>query len=90
MYEVFDSFSLVHTWDTMHGHDERRFEEALAEVVHDPLFSPDAMGDYIRRNRADPTWGATEAHIEAVIGRLVARATERQVEIVSRMGRQAH
>ena len=85
MYKVFDSFCRIHTWDTMHGHDERRFEDALAEVVHDPLFSPDAMGDYIRRNHADPMWGATDAQIEAVIGRLVARAAERQAEIVSRI-----
>ena len=90
MYKVFDRFCRIHTWDTMGGHDERRFEEALAEVVHDPLFSPESMGDYIRRNYADPMWGATEAHIEAVIARLVARATERQAEIVSRIGRQAH
>ncbi len=90
MYEVFDRFCRVHTWETMHGHDERRFEEALAEVVHDPLFSPDAMGDHIRRNHAEPIWPKSEAHIEAVIGRLVARATERQIEIVSRIGRQAH
>jgi hypothetical protein len=38
LYEVFDRFCRVHTWETMHGHDERRFEEALAEVVYDPLF----------------------------------------------------
>lgn len=90
MYEAFDRFCRVHTWETMHGHDERRFEEALAEVVHDPLFSPDAMGDYIRRNHAEPIWPKSDAHIEAVIARLVARATERQIEIVSRISRQAH
>lgn len=90
MYEVFDSFCRVHTWETMHGHDERRFEEALAEVLHDPLFSPEAMGDYIRRNHAEPIWPKSDAHIEAVITRLVARATERQMEIVSRISRQVH
>lgn len=90
MYDVFDRFCRVHTWETMHGHDERRFEDALAEVVHDPLFSPEAMGDYIRRHHAEPIWPKSDAHIEAVINRLVARAAERQVEIVSRISRQAH
>lgn len=90
MYEIFDSFCRVHSWETMHGHDERRFEEALGEVVHDPLFSPDAMGDYIRRNHAEPIWPKSDAHIEAVIARLVARAAERQIEIVSRISRPAH
>ncbi len=90
MYEVFDGFCRIPTWETMHGHDERRFEEALADVVHHPLFSPDAMGDYIRRNHAAPVWPKSDAHIEAVIARLVARAGERQIEIVSRMGWPAH
>lgn len=90
LYEVFESLCRIPTWETMHGHDEQRFEEALAEVVHDPLFSPDAMGNYIRRNHAEPIWPKSDAHIEAVIGRLVARATERQAEIVLRIGRQAH
>jgi len=83
LYEVFDRFCRVHTWETMHGHDERRFEEALAEVIDDPLFSPQAMGDYIRRNHAEPIWPKSDAHIEAVIARLVARATERRGEIAS-------
>jgi hypothetical protein len=48
------------------------------------------MGDYIRRNHAEPIWPKSDAHIEAVIARLVARAAERQVEIVSRISRQAH
>lgn len=90
MYEAFDSFCRAHSWETMHGHDERRFEEALAEAVHDPHFSPDAMGDYSRRNHAQRIWPKSDAHIEAVIDRLVARATERQIEIVSRISRQAH
>lgn len=90
MYKVFDSFCRVHTWETMHGHDERRFEEALAEVVHEPLFSPLAMGDYIRRNHADPIWPKSEAHIETVIQWLVGRAAERQAEIVSRIARLTH
>jgi hypothetical protein len=62
---------------------ERRFEEALAEVIDDPLFSPEAMGDYIRRNHVEPIWPKSDAHIEAVIARLVARATERRGEIAS-------
>lgn len=90
LYEVFDSFCRVHTWETMHGHDERRFEDALAAVVHDPLFSPEAMGDYIRRNHAEPIWPRSEAHIEAVILRLIGRATERQLEVVSLISGQAH
>lgn len=90
MYEVFDRFCRIPTWETLHGHDERRFEEALAEVVHEPLFSPDAMGDYIRRNHTEPMWPKSDAHIEAVIGRLVARATERQADIASQISRLAH
>jgi hypothetical protein len=90
MYKVFDSFCRVHTWETLHGHDERRYEDALEEVVYDPLFSPDAMGDYIRANHAEPMWPKSAEHIEAVIVRLVARAAERQAEILSRIGRLAH
>ena len=52
MYEVFDSFCKLPTWDTSHALDERRFRAALSEVVHLPDFSPEEMGRYIQLNHA--------------------------------------
>jgi hypothetical protein len=48
MYQVFDGFIGVDTWHTCHPLDESRFFLALNQVVRDPNFSPDAMGDYFR------------------------------------------
>lgn len=78
MYDVFDSFCKVPTWDTPHALDEGRFREALAEVVRRPDFSPEEMGRYIRLNRADPIWPKTEAQLDEIVDRLVGYATIEQ------------
>ena len=49
MYEAFDRFLAVSTWYTKHPNDEERFFHALRSVVRNDLFSPDALGDYIRQ-----------------------------------------
>jgi hypothetical protein len=48
MYQVFDGFIGTDTWHTGHALDESRFFLALNQIVRDPDFSPDAMGDYLR------------------------------------------
>lgn len=74
MYEVFDSFCKIPTWNTSHPLDVDRFRAALAEVVHEPDFSPEAMGDYIRANHAEPMWPKSPAHFDRVISGLVSDA----------------
>jgi hypothetical protein len=49
MYSVFDPFLERETWSTLHPDDLRTFNKALALIVDDPKFSPEAMGDYMRR-----------------------------------------
>jgi hypothetical protein len=48
MYEVFDRFLRIDTWTSGHPSDEERFYLALHQVVRDPAFSPDTMGEYMR------------------------------------------
>jgi hypothetical protein len=50
-YNVFDPFLARDTWHTFHPLDEKVFFQCLHKVVHDPEFSPEAMGDYIRNAR---------------------------------------
>lgn len=78
MYEVFDSFCKLPTWDTSHALDERRFRAALSEVVHLPDFSPEEMGRYIQLNHAEPIWPKTAAQLDTVIDRLMEYATAEQ------------
>lgn len=47
MNEALDSFLNVSTWHTLHPEDERRFFCALKGMVSDPVFCPEAMGEYI-------------------------------------------
>ncbi len=54
MYEVFDSFCKLPTWDTSHALYEERFRAALSEIVHLADFSPEEMGRYIQLNHAEP------------------------------------
>jgi hypothetical protein len=49
MYSVFDDFLGRETWSSLHTLDLRVFNEALGTVVDDPEFSPEAMGDYMRK-----------------------------------------
>lgn len=69
MYEVFDRFCKVPTWDTPHALDEERFRAALSEVVHLAGFSPAEMGRYIKLNHVEPIWPKTVAQLELTIAR---------------------
>jgi hypothetical protein len=51
-HRVFDTFLSVDTWHTTHPLDDRRFFWALSEVVEDPDFNPEAMGDHFRKVKA--------------------------------------
>lgn len=73
-YPVFEKFCKTPTWDTTHALDEGRFNDALHEVVMDPDFSPEAMGEYIRQNHSSPIWPKTPEQIDQVIKRLVGDA----------------
>lgn len=68
MYEVFDRFCKVPTWDTPHALDEERFRAALSEVVHLAGFSPAEMGRYIKLNHVEPIWPKTVAQHKALAG----------------------
>lgn len=83
MYEVFDSFCKIPTWDTSHPLDVERFRTALSEVVCLPGFSPEAMGAYIRANHADPIWPKSVVKLEQVISALVLEARTKQEGIRS-------
>jgi hypothetical protein len=74
MYSAFDSFCKIPTWDTPHPADAERFRLALAEVVHLPGFSPDAMGAYIEQHHSEPIWPKSQAELRRVIDRLVEKA----------------
>jgi hypothetical protein len=47
MYEAFDGFLLLKTWDLRHTCDERAFFSALKRVIANSEFDPDAMGRYL-------------------------------------------
>lgn len=85
MYEVFDSFCKIPTWDTSHALDEGRFRTALSEVVHLADFSPEEMGRYIQVNHAEPIWPKTAAQLDKVIDRLVEYATVEQNRVRRRV-----
>lgn len=85
MYEVFDNFCKVPTWDTSHALDEGRFRAALGEVVHLADFSPEEMGCYIQLNHAEPIWPKTGPQLEKVINRLVEYAAVEQNRVHSRI-----
>lgn len=85
MYEVFDSFCKLPTWDTSHALDDRRFRTALSEVVHFPDFSPEDMGGYIQSNHAEPIWPKTAVQLDMVIDRLVECAIIEQNRIRGRV-----
>ena len=39
----------VDTWHTSHPFDEERFFKALHQIVREPNFNPDEMGEYMRQ-----------------------------------------
>lgn len=51
MYSVFDAFLDRETWSTLHAMDLKEFNKALSDVVDDPTFSPEAMGDHMRQRK---------------------------------------
>jgi len=73
-YSVFDSFCKIPTWNTTHPLDERRFMQALGQVVGDPDFSAEAMGQHIREHCTDPMWGISDGEMDTTIERLVRDA----------------
>ena len=48
MYDAFDSFIRVGTWQTRQPSDEERFHLALGKVVWSDDFDPDQMANYLR------------------------------------------
>jgi hypothetical protein len=70
-YEVFDSFLRVETWHTSHPLDDQRFFRCLHEVVEDPDFSAEAMGDYMRGVKGVDSY---EHHYASRIRDLVGKA----------------
>lgn len=74
MYEAFDDFCRRPTWDTSHPSDVQVFRAALRSVVWQQGFSPEDMGDYIRRNHAEPIWPKSEAELDKVVQGLVREA----------------
>jgi len=48
MYDAFDSFIRLGTWQTRQPSDEERFHLALGKVVWSNDFDPDQMADYLR------------------------------------------
>jgi hypothetical protein len=51
LYEAFDNFLNVDTWHTRHANDEHRFFVALCQVIDNPKFNPDEMGEYMRQKK---------------------------------------
>lgn len=70
-YSVLDHFCKVPTWNTFHGHDERRLKEALMEIMYSPDFDPFFAVDYVRQNHGNTTWAVSEEQMEQVFTRLL-------------------
>lgn len=73
-YSAMDAFCKVPTWDTGHALDQRRFVDALMEIVDHSEFHPGEMIDYIRRNHAASTWPHSEEKIESALNSLEQQA----------------
>ena len=74
MYEALDSYLNVDTWHTAHALDDRRFYEALAKIVRDPKFSPEAMGEYMRERKGVDRDNPSHSDFNSVIDRRVTEA----------------
>ena len=66
MYSVFDELLDRSTWSTLHEDDLEQFYRLLAKVVDQRDFSPEAMGDYMKRHK--------NPNFHDAIDRLVANA----------------
>jgi hypothetical protein len=53
MYEALDSFLNISTWYTRHYFDEERFFRALDQIVRNPEFNADRMGEYIAQRQSE-------------------------------------
>ncbi|WMT71137.1 hypothetical protein [Bradyrhizobium sp. Ash2021] len=71
-YEIFDTFLRVETWHTSHPLDDKRFFRCLHEVVENPAFSAEAMGDYMRDVKSV---NSHEHHYASRIRDLVSKAS---------------
>lgn len=69
-YEVFDSFLRVDTWHTSHPLDDKRFFLCLHNVVREPDFSAEAMGEYMRvAKRVDSDDHPFAQRINSLVGK---------------------
>lgn len=84
MYEIFDSFCLVPTWDTSHPADRQRFRAALDQVILRPDFSPETMGEYIEQHHAEPIWPKDSVKLRIVIDGLVDQARAEMSRVQAR------
>jgi hypothetical protein len=73
-YSRMDTFCKVATWNTGHPSDQRRFVNALMEIVDDPGFHPSEMVEYIRANRGSTIWPKSEDDIDEVLANLEQQA----------------
>jgi hypothetical protein len=65
MYEAFDVFVTTDTWHTTHLLDQKRFYQALHQVVRLSAFTPDGMAHYIREVTGTAE-GENAVHDEAI------------------------
>jgi hypothetical protein len=73
MYEVFNGFLSTDTWHTGHDFDIQRFNQALGKVVSKEDFSPDTMGDHMRRMKGVTDRSGND-QLALTIDKLVDRA----------------
>ena len=73
-YAAMDRFCRVSTWHTSHALDQRRFFEALLEIVDEPGFHPSEMADYIRENHGEPMWPKDSEELRSAVDHLEEQA----------------
>ena len=73
MYDVMNKYIGVNTWYTSHPADDERFYKALSEIVRNPDFSAEAMGDYLREKT--DCYGNNE-HNKVILDEINRRVTE--------------
>lgn len=80
IYEPFDNWLRVPTWSTSHPLDERRFDEALAEVQGLRDFTIEGLRRYILESgkAVDDIWGKdTSAAVDRYLKRAAAQLKPR-------------
>lgn len=48
MYKALDPYLTTDTWHTGHPYDDARFFKGLREIIAEPGFNADMMGEYTR------------------------------------------